>query len=134
MRLVLGKALPAEPEVAWRFVTEPELINRWSLAQVRADDDGRTVAIRVGPLTWHVHERIEVADPPRRLVYRVDPGFPVRRHRGELTLCPRAAGTDLTWAVDFDLVAPGAAWPIGFVLGSQLRASLDRLVEVVGAA
>jgi uncharacterized protein YndB with AHSA1/START domain len=140
LRLLVEKALPVCRHVAWRHLTEPELINRWSQARVepRHVEGGpaageRRVAIRLGPLAWHVDEVIEIAEAPSRLVYRVTPRFPVRRHRGEVTLAAHDGTTQLRWKVDFDLFPPGVAVPVGRLIDAQLRASLDALAGLLAA-
>ena len=139
MRLVVEKALPVSRGVAWRHLTEPELINRWSQARLeprRVEGRGppageRRVAIRFGPSTWHLDEVIETAEAPSRLVYRGKARFLVRRHRGEITLTPRDGGTHLRWEVDFDLFPPGVAFPVARLVDAQLRSSLDALAGVL---
>ena len=126
--------------MAWRHLIEPELINRWSQARVepRHVEAGlpareRRVAIRFGPLAWHLDEVIETAEAPSRLVYRVTPRFPVRRHRGEVTLAAHDGATQVRWEVDFDLFPPGVAVPVGRLIDAQLRASLDALAALLAA-
>ena len=140
LRLLVEKALPVGRQVAWRHLTEPELINRWSHARVepRHVEGGsaagdRRVGIRLGPLVWHLDEVVETAEAPSRLVYRVTPRFPVRRHRGEVTLAAHDGATQLRWEVDFDLFLPGVAVPVGRLIDVQLRASLDALADLLTA-
>src|SRR5829696_9644490 len=93
----VDQRLPAAPELVWRFVTEPEEMNAWSLAPVRGIDPGDGGGFgSVGALR-HVKlprplpgitEVIEVAEPPHRLVYRVVGTRAVRYHRGEIRLEP----------------------------------------------
>lgn len=77
----------------------------------------------------HLVERIEDGQPPHAFTYRVvNPGwrtFPVRWHRGNVTLAPNdLGGTDLDWIVTFEPL-PLARWfTVGFthiVIGGYLR-------------
>ena len=142
MRIVLEQFLPVETEQAWPFISEPEWMNKWSLAPVRevAPGDGggvdsvgamREVTLRALGREIHLEEVIERAKPPQSLVYRVVSGVPLRYHRGEITLTPERAGTLLRWQVDFESPVTGVDRLMNYVLEKQLRQSLERLAHVV---
>jgi hypothetical protein len=79
-------------------------------------------------------EVIEVADAPRRLVYRVVEGLPVRHHRGEIILEKQGTGTLLRWDVEFAFPIPGLGVAARLLLEGPLRRSLVELASVVRGA
>ncbi|MFT3768992.1 MAG: DUF5995 family protein [Minicystis sp.] len=145
MRLSLAQALPARPAAVWPYLTDPARMNLWSLARVDGvspgdgDDPGgvgalRGITIRTPGREVGFEEVIEHAEPPRRFVYRVVRGLPLRDHRGEITLRNEGWGTVLTWSVDFDFLVPGVEIAARRVLDDQLRRSLEALARVVRSA
>ncbi|APR80067.1 Hypothetical protein A7982_05414 [Minicystis rosea] len=120
-------------------------MNLWSLARIAGvspgdkDDPGgvgalRRITVRTSGREITFEEVVEHAKPPERFVYRVVRGLPLRDHRGEITLQPRAEGTWLTWTVDFDFVVPGVEIAVRPVLDDQLRRSLTALARTVAGA
>lgn len=77
----------------------------------------------------HVHEFTDGGDPrgrePRRVVYKVVSGLPVKNYRAEVTLTPTpSGGTSIRWS---------ATWDKTF-LGQLVRRRLHQVYpEVVGA-
>ncbi len=62
---------------------------------------------RYGRRTTSVEEILEI-DEPRRLVYTVVRGIPVRNYRAEVTLTPVAPrGTSVRWAATWDKTIMG---------------------------
>lgn len=142
MKLTLTRRLPAPPDAVWPFLTEPALMNRWSLAPVRllSPGDGgsaagvgalREVSPRLAGSVTRLLEVIQRAEPPRHLVYRVVAPALVQRHRGELVLAGREKETLLAWEVDAELALPLAGGVAQRLLSRQLEASLDRLERAV---
>jgi uncharacterized protein YndB with AHSA1/START domain len=139
----LDQRLPAEPEVVWGFVTEPDAMNAWSLAPVRGIDPGDGGGFgSVGALR-HVKlprplpgitEVIEVADPPHRLVYRVVGTRAVRYHRGEIRLESETGGTRLHWDVDYVLPIRGLGRAAERSIEPKLRASVVQLRQILTAS
>jgi len=126
--------LEATPEVAWRWVTEPELMNRWSEARIESTSgDRREVVVRAFGLTSRLREEILELDPPRRFVYRVVDHPTIRDHRGELRLEADGDGTALTWTVRFRGVVPGLSAILGAILEPALTRSLDALAREINA-
>lgn len=145
MQITLEQYLSVEPKLAWPFISEPDLMNRWSLARVHevASGDGghragvgamRTVTIRAFGRKARLDEVIERVEPPTKIVYRVVGGVPLRRHRGEITLTQEGTGSRLRWQVDFESPLVGLDHGMRFVLERQLRSSLQRLATVVRSA
>ena len=139
------ETLPAPPEAVWPFLTDPALMNRWSLASVEGVSEGdgggfgtvgarRQVRLRFGPRTERLNEVIFDADPPRRIEYRVIPNAFVRAHRGEITLSPAPEGSMLRWVVEMEFsLAPFDALATRIVL-PDLRRSLGLMRDVVAGA
>ena len=119
-------------DVAWRWVTEPELMNRWSEAKISGGTSQvRSVSVRLFGLTSRLSEEIIERSPPRRFVYRVV-GHPViRDHLGTLDLSAQANGTTLVWTVRFRGVIPGLSALLEAILKPSLGRSLDTLVTLV---
>ncbi len=145
MQLVVEQALPAPAAAVWPFITEPERMNRWSLARVEAlalGDGGlpgtvgalRSVTVRAAGRSFVLREVVEEALPPERFVYRVIEGPGVREHRGVMTLAPAPEGARLRWEVTFEMALPGAATATRLLLERQLGASLRHLARVVVGA
>jgi len=78
----------------------------WNAGGYRPATDGPS---RIGDIQWFrfgrrtvsVEEILEI-DAPRRLVYRVVKGIPVRNYRAEVTLTPSAWGTTVRWSATWD--------------------------------
>jgi len=130
--LRFDKRLSAPPEVVWRWVTEPELMNRWSEARVESTSgDTREVVVRAFGLRSRLREEILEREPPRRFVYRVVDHPTIRDHRGELTLRADGGATALTWTVRFRGVVPGMSFVLGAILEPALTRSLDALARAI---
>jgi hypothetical protein len=67
----------------------------------------------VGAIRWmqlgrtRTVERVLAADSPRRLVYTVVKGIPVRNYRAEVTLTPAGDGTHIRWTASWDRTLGG---------------------------
>lgn len=131
--LRLERVVPASPGEVWRWVTEPERMNRWSEAKIASTGETtRAVTVRVFGLTSRLEEEILERDPPRRFVYRVVRHPTIRDHRGVLELTPDGAGTRLVWTVRFRGVVPGLDAVLARILAPSLARSLDALVRFAG--
>ncbi len=140
MRLHFERILPVPPSAAWPFLTDPELMNRWSDAAIRriAVGDGdepwavgtlRSVTIRLPRGAARIEEVVETSRPPHHFVYRVVNGAPIRSHRGEMRLSPVEGGTRFTWDVEAEFPVPLLGATAGVLLRRQVGASIDRLVD-----
>ena len=47
-------------------------------------------------------EKVLESEPPRRRVYTVVKGIPVRNYRAEVTLRPQGEGTHIRWTASWD--------------------------------
>lgn len=145
MKISLDQFLPVEPKLAWPFIADPALMNRWSRAPIHAlalGDGGhpggvgalRTVTLRALGKRIHLEEVVERSDPPHRIVYRVIGGAPLRNHRGEITLERAGRGCRLRWRVDYESPLSGVDHGMRWILERQLGDSLAKLAIVVREA
>lgn len=143
MRLEFQRTLPCPADRAFCLLTEPRRMNTWSTAQIeaRAPGDGghassigalRTVTLPRG--AGRLEEVVIACEPPRRFVYRVLRGAPVRHHEGTITLTPQGSRTHLRWTVDLSFPLPGMGRVARRLLVPELERSLDTLVAVAPAA
>ncbi|MFT3715853.1 MAG: DUF5995 family protein [Gordonia sp. (in: high G+C Gram-positive bacteria)] len=134
--------LSCSPAAAWRLLTEPDQMNRWSTAPItlqnagvgdRPDAVGALRRVRLPGDRATLREVVEVADVPRRFVYRVYDGGPLLlAHRGVQTLVETPTGCRLTWTVDMTLAA-GLSAPFARIVGRQVGESLDALEEIAAS-
>lgn len=133
------RTLDTDPDSAWRWLTHPEHMNRWSEAKVRATSDGppdvagatRVVTVPAFGFTSELTEVVHAAAPPSRFVYRVTAGGAMSDHEGVITLSGPGP-VELTWSVRFD--APlGLDAVLAWILEPRLARSLDVLVELAAA-
>jgi carbon monoxide dehydrogenase subunit G len=66
---------------------------------------GAVRRLRLGRTT--VVERVEEVDPPRRHVYGVVKGMPVRNYRAEVSITPTAEGSRVHWSASRDRTVAG---------------------------
>lgn len=82
-----------------------------------------------------VEEEVIAFEPPKRMVYRMVAGAPVRDYVGEVTLDPvdggegGAASTRVHWKVTYRPLIPGTGW----LLDRGLRAALEGVLERLDA-
>lgn len=74
-----------------------------------------------------VEEEVIAFEPPRRMVYRLVAGAPIRNHQGEVQFSPCAAGTLVEWTVRFDPLIPFTGALLARVLRTALQDVLKRL-------
>lgn len=132
--LRLRARLRAPADEVYRWVTEPERMNRWSEAKIEGTSaETRTVRVRAFGMTSRLDEEIVERDPPRRFVYRVVKHATIRDHLGVLELTPDGSETDLVWTVRFRAVLPGLAPLLAAILEPALRRSLEALARELAA-
>ena len=101
----------AAPEAVWELVANADSYQEWgpwnsSGYQGQAADGAGVIRwMRYGRTT--TVERVLESEPPRRLVYTVVRGIPVRNYRAEVTLRPEGAGTHIRWSAGWDRTLPG---------------------------
>ncbi len=142
MKIRFERILAAPPSVAWGYLTNPDDMNLWSEAKVRAlrpgangrhDDVGatRTVTVPAFGFTSTLDEEVVESVLHERFGYRVVRGGALRDHRGEQRLAPHRDGTALVWEVRFEAAIPGLAPLLKGILEPRLARSLDALVTLV---
>lgn len=134
-RVTCWHEVAAPPETVWEWLSTPRLINRWSQANVSAQDknraphigEKRTVTIKLGPLAIQkLEETIVAAQKGFRLTYE---GLNVAEHKGEFLLYPTRTGTGVVVTARFTL---GAAWHTQIaakLIRRQLKTSLISLAQ-----
>lgn len=100
----------ADPEVVWSLVADANSYPSWGPwndggyrpASEGPSREGLVQWFRYGRRTTSVEKILEL-DEPRRLVYTVVHGIPVRNYRAEVTLTPVAPrGTSVRWTATWD--------------------------------
>ena len=144
MQLELFARVPAPTLVAWRHLTEPDLMNRWSQAKIslietgdegRADGVGALRSVRVTGA--RLLEVIQEAEVGRRFVYRVVQNPAIQSHRGTIGFRAQGDHTEVSWSVDAALSVKGAELLVKPLLERALRDSLsvlERGAELVSPA
>jgi hypothetical protein len=100
----------ADPGVVWSLVADANSYSSWGPwhdsgyqpAAPGPSEKGAIQWFRYGRRATSVEEVLE-ADGPRRLVYTVVRGLPVRNYRAEVTLAPMTpTGTEVRWTATWD--------------------------------
>ena len=104
----------AAPEVVWEFVANADTYSHWgpwSAGGYR--ERGDRAPDSAGVIRWFRYgrtvttEKVLESDRPKRLVYTVVKGIPVRNYRAEVTLSPEGEGTRIHWSATWDRTLPG---------------------------
>jgi uncharacterized protein YndB with AHSA1/START domain len=120
----------ASPEVLWGLLEDSEGYSRWgpwsetayeSKGDVEGGGVGAVRRLRTGRTT--LYERIEEVDPPRRMVYTVIKGLPVRNYRSEVIVTPVEGGAEVRWYADWD-----RTW-LGRLVHRRLAAAYPQIVQ-----
>lgn len=133
-------------EQVWALIADARGWSRWARLSTSAlerqgerepDGVGAIRRFTTGPLVSR--EEVVAFEPPRRLVYTLLSGMPLRDYRGEVTLDPTPdGGTRITWRSTFEPRYPGTGWLlVGFmrmVLGDYARRLAAAAARGVGAA
>lgn len=122
----------ASPDVVWALLTDANSYPRWgpwndggyARRVTEPSRKGSVQWFRYGRRTVSVEEILEV-EAPRRLVYTVVQGIPVKDYRAEVTLTSTSSdGTLIRWAATWDST----------VMGKLVCGKLQKVyVEVVNA-
>jgi uncharacterized protein YndB with AHSA1/START domain len=135
--LVLEEDFGVPSSRLWSAITDHEGMSKWAGGDVRivargdASGVGVVRRISIGPL--RIDEEVIYADAPRRLVYRVVRGIPVRFHRGEMVIDSVGEGrSHLSWRILVSARAPGLARAVTSSLGPPLRMGLRQLRGLIG--
>lgn len=131
--LELTQDLSCTIEQAWRLMTDPDQMNRWSSAGIVGNDPGvddrydRAGALRTvitpAPVRSVLREVVVAAAQPEWFEYHVYAGpATVRHHQGRIDFSRIDAGCRITWTVEMDFVVPG----IGALVERGLRGELEK--------
>jgi uncharacterized protein YndB with AHSA1/START domain len=125
----------AAPEAVWPLVADAHRYCQWGPWRASGyDSTGDPGAGGVGAIRWMQYgrtrtvERVLAADRPRRLVYTVVKGIPVRNYRAEVTLTPAGEGTHIRWAATWDRTLGGR------IVHRKLRALYPSMITRLAAA
>jgi uncharacterized protein YndB with AHSA1/START domain len=90
---------------------------------------------RLGSSRLFTREEIVEYEPPRRLVYVLLSGMPVRDYRAEVILTgDPTGGTVIAWRASFRPLIPGTAAPFRMLLGGYVRGFARRLAAYAGGS
>ncbi|MCZ4552662.1 SRPBCC family protein [Gordonia rubripertincta] len=138
--LELARDLPCTAEQAWRLMTDPDEMNRWSSAKIVGNDPGvddrfdRAGALRTvitpAPIRSVLREVVVAAEQPEVFAYRVYAGpATVRHHNGRIEIAETATGCAVRWTVEMAFVVPGLGALVERGLRRELGASLQKLAD-----
>jgi len=121
----------ASPHLVWRVLADAESWGEWAPFDEVAVEQGHEVGqirrVRSGRIT--TRERIVGFDPPRRYVYEIVSGLPLRDYVAEVRLSPlTGGGTQVDWEARFRPKIPGTGWLLKLLLGRAIRRGADALV------
>ena len=131
----------APPDVVWPLLGQARRWSEWStVSRADLEREGTPPPDGVGAIrrfrTGFVTSREEVVEfePPRRLVYTMLSGLPVRGYRAAVELHPDDGGTRITWASTFDGAPRGTAWFWRGFLRFTIRSFARRLARAARRA
>jgi uncharacterized protein YndB with AHSA1/START domain len=126
----------ANPEIVWSLVSDANTYAEWGpwndggyrSPAAGPSHIGSVQWFRYGRRTISVEEILEVEEP-RRVVYTVLSGLPVKNYRAEVTLTPiPTGGTSIRWAATWD------ATLLGRVVHRKLQQLYPQIVTALIAA
>jgi hypothetical protein len=125
------EALASPPRV-WSVLVDVRSWAEWAPFDEVAVEHGHEVGevrrLRAGLLT--TRERVTGFEPPRRYVYEIVSGLPIRGHVGVILLTPTDAhGTEISWQARFRPLIPGTGWAIEQLMRRVLVKGADGLVR-----
>jgi uncharacterized protein YndB with AHSA1/START domain len=128
-------ATRAAPEAVWELVANADSYSEWgpwsaggyqNLRDQAPDGAGVIRWFRYGRTT--TVEKVLESERPRRLVYTVVKGIPVRNYQAEVTLSPEGEGTQIRWSASWDRTLSG------WIVHRRLRSIYPDLVARLIAA
>lgn len=125
----------APPKVVWELVANADRYSEWGPWSASGyEHPGAQAPDGAGVIRWMRYgrtttvEKVLESEPPRRLVYTVVKGIPVRNYRAEVTLSPAGEGTHIRWTASWDRTLPGR------MVHSRLRTIYPDVVARLAAA
>jgi len=126
--------VPASPQAVWDVYTDHRSWEDWAgFREVVLRQQGEPAPNGVGATRvmrargMAIEEEVIAFDPPKRMVYRLVAGAPVRNHQGEVLFTPSEIGTHVEWIVRFDPWIPFTGALVARLLRPALQDVLDRL-------
>jgi polyketide cyclase/dehydrase/lipid transport protein len=122
----------ASPQQVWTVLADTASWPDWAPFDEVAVEQGHEVGevrrLRSGRIT--TRERIVGFEPPRRYVYEIVSGLPIREYVAEVLLSPVVeGGTEVRWKASFRAKVPGTGWVLKRLLQGALRKGADALVR-----
>jgi hypothetical protein len=113
----------AGPQRVWDLLVDAESWGDWAPFDEVEVEQGHEVGeirrVRSGRIT--TRERVTGFDPPRRYVYEIVSGLPIKAYVAEVLLSPGAGGgTDILWRARFQATVPGTGWVIKGLLNGVI--------------
>ncbi|GAB17366.1 hypothetical protein GOEFS_028_00300 [Gordonia effusa NBRC 100432] len=139
----LTRELSCPPEVAWRLLTNPDEMNRWSTAPIRLaypgvgerpDAVGALRVVTLGGRGTKLREVVEYTEFPHLFRYRVYDGGPfLLEHHGQQCIDATDDGCRVTWTVEMRLISAVASRVLAKTVSRQVAESLDRCAALAVA-
>jgi hypothetical protein len=122
----------ASPQQVWTVLADTASWADWAPFDEVAVEQGHEIGeirrLRSGRIT--TRERIVGFEPPRRYVYEIISGLPIRDYVAEVLFSPLAGdGTEVRWQARFRPKIPGTGWVLKRLLQGAVRKGADALVR-----
>jgi Polyketide cyclase / dehydrase and lipid transport len=122
----------ASPQQVWTVLADTASWADWAPFDEVTVEEGHEVGeirrLRSGRIT--TRERIVGFEPPRRYVYEIVSGLPIRDYVAEVVVSPLAGdGTEVSWQARFRPKIPGTGWVLKRLLQGALRKGVGALVR-----
>jgi uncharacterized protein YndB with AHSA1/START domain len=126
----------AEVGTVWALVADANTYAQWGPWSDGGYDPPAKGPSRAGSVQWFRFgrrttsvEKILEVDPPKRIVYTVERGIPVKNYRAEIILTPNVpSGTSIRWAANWDNTV------MGRLVHGKLRAVYRQVMDALVAA
>jgi hypothetical protein len=113
----------ATRERVWAVLADTESWSDWAPFDEVTVQEGHEVGeirrVRSGRII--TRERVVGFEPPRRYVYEIVSGLPIRDYVAEVLLSPIAGGgTAIHWQANFRAMVPGTGWVLKHLLSGAI--------------
>lgn len=122
----------APPHRVWALLVDTPSWVEWApLDEITVEhghDVGEVRRVRSGRIS--TIERVTALEPPRRYVYEILSGLPIRGYVAEVLLSPMAGdGTDIHWRSTFQARIPFTGWAIQRLIRRTIRRGAEALAR-----
>ena len=121
----------SSPQQVWTVLADTASWADWAPFDEVAIEQGHELGeirrLRSGRIT--TRERIVGFDPPRRYVYEIVSGLPIRDYVAEIVLSPSQDGTQVRWQARFRAKVPGTGWVLKRLLQGVVQKGAGALVR-----